>query len=142
MTTRQTLLIDFDGVLHSYTGWTGPIPTGPPIDKARAALLLLSKTYRIVIFTTRPAEQTKDWLRRYGFPDLKVTNIKEPAHLIIDDRAITFPGTWSDELLSRITSFNPHWHQDAAPPPDDSPVSEPPLTNASHPDKQYPSEVE
>lgn len=127
---RQTLLIDFDGVLHDYHGWTGPDPVGIPIEKARHAMHHLASTYRLVCFTTRPAEQTRRWLLRYGFPEMKVTNMKEPAFLIIDDRAITFPGTWTDELLSRITSFSPHWSADA------------PVQHATHPDKQHPSAAE
>lgn len=110
MAGRQTILIDFDGVLHNYKGWQGPkAPLGKPIEKARASCFILAKNYRLVCFTTRPKDVVEPWLRLHGFPEMKVTNIKEPAFLIVDDRAITFPGTWTDELLSRITSFSPHW---------------------------------
>jgi hypothetical protein len=111
MPNRQTLLVDFDGVIHDYQGWNGVEPIGQPIAKSRAALLLLEKTYRIVIFTTRPAENVERWLRHYGFPDYKVTDKKEPAYLIIDDRAITFNGIWSDWFITQITNFSPHWQK-------------------------------
>lgn len=123
---RPTLLIDFDGVIHDYHGWAGPIPTGRPIEGARHALFILEKKNRLICFTTRPADETKKWLLHYGFPEMKVTNVKEPAHLIIDDRAITFKGVWTNELLDQITSFTPHWS----------------VNDSAHPDKQYPSEAE
>lgn len=117
MSYRKTLLIDFDGVLHSYTGWKGPAEQelGPPIDKARHAILLLAKEFRIVCFTTRPAELVELWLRRHGFPAMKVTNYKEAAFLIIDDRAICFDGTWNDALLERIRNFKTHWEGSLPP---------------------------
>lgn len=114
-TKRQTLLIDFDGVLHDYHGWTGPKAQGPPIKQARAAMHQLSRAYRLVCFSTRPAEEVSLWLHHYGFPEMKVTNKKEPAHLIIDDRAIQFEGVWDSQFISRITSFSPHWSSSNAP---------------------------
>lgn len=106
---RQTILLDFDGVLHNYTGWEGPEKLNSPIEKARAACFALEKKYRLVVFTTRPSEYVIPWLRKWSFPEMKVTNIKEPAFLIIDDRAITFNGNWSDELLKQIDDFKPYW---------------------------------
>lgn len=111
MAGRQTILIDFDGVLHDYKGWEGPKALGKPIEKARASCYQLERNYRLVCFTTRPKEFVEPWLRLHGFPPMKVTNIKEPAFLIIDDRAVTFTGTWSNEFLAQITSFSPHWSQ-------------------------------
>lgn len=129
--SRKTILLDFDGVIHDYHGWTGKEANGLPIDKSRAGVILLCRTWRVVIFSTRPAEEVTKWLKHYGFPELKVTNKKEPAHLIIDDRALTFRGVWNDEFLSQITSFTPHW------------AESPPLAlPADHPEKQCPSEPE
>lgn len=130
-TKKKTLLVDFDGVLHDYHGWTGELPIGPPIAKARAAMHRLETTYRLVCFTTRPTAPTESWLRHYGFPPMKVTNVKEPAHVIIDDRAITFLGVWSDELITQITSFRPHWESAES----DSP------SHASLPEQKPPSEL-
>lgn len=117
---KPTLLIDFDGVLHDYRGWVGAVPLGKPIEKSRASMHLLAMKYRLVCFTTRPVAPTESWLHMYGFPYMKVTNIKEPAECIIDDRALTFTGAWTPEFLERITSFKPHWAEDEVstiPPP-------------------------
>ncbi len=111
MPAKPTLLIDFDGVIHDYLGWDkSGKQLGPPIGGSRAAMCLLEKKYRLVLFTSRTNfEELSRWLRHYGFPDMKVTNKKEPAHLIIDDRALCFQGAWSNEFVQRITSFSPHW---------------------------------
>lgn len=106
---KQTILVDFDGVLHDYHGWKGNEELGKPIEKARASMLLLERSFRLVVFTTRKIEFVKPWLDHYGFPEMKITNIKEPAFLIIDDRALTFTGEWSDGFLSMIKAFAPHW---------------------------------
>lgn len=106
---KLTLLIDFDGVMHDYKGWDGSTPTGGPILKARAALYQLESNFRLICFTTRPEKFVTSWLLRYGFPSMKVTNIKEPAFLILDDRAITFTGEWTDGLLEQIKNFKPYW---------------------------------
>lgn len=111
-THKQTILIDFDGVLHDYHGWKGNEELGGPIEHARHALHILEKTYRLVVFTTRNAPIVKRWLEHYGFPEMKVTNIKEPAFLIIDDRALTFTGEWSEGFLTQIRNFVPHWEAD------------------------------
>lgn len=117
MPRKPTLLIDFDGVLHTYHGWVKDVPLGRPIDKARAALWQLEPKYRLLCFTSRTnTEEIRAWLRRHGFPEMRITNIKEPAHLIIDDRTICFQGVWTDDLLTRITSFTPHWSPSGASP--------------------------
>ena len=107
---RKTLLIDFDGTLSDYLGWKGPDQLDPPLPQARHAMCLLSREFKLVCFTTRqPPELVEKWLRQHAFPEMEVTNIKKPAHLIIDDRALTFEGAWTDELLERIKNFKPHW---------------------------------
>lgn len=128
---RPTLLIDFDGVLHQCPGGEYSPVLGPALDKARAALLLLGRDYRLAVFTTRTnREEIATWLRQRGFPEMRVTNIKEPAHLIIDDRAITFPGAWTDEFISAIRTFTPHWKRD---PPDGEKPSTGPLLPSQTP---------
>lgn len=126
---KPTLLVDFDGVLHDYKGWDGNQPTGGPLPKSRAAMCSLEAKYRLICFTTRPADFVEPWLRKWGFPTMTVTNIKEPAVLIIDDRAITFTGQWNDELLERIKNFKAHWEQpkcsDHLPSPAALPVARP-----------------
>jgi hypothetical protein len=63
----------------------------------------------VVIFSTRPAEQIIDWLAFWEFPAYRVTNVKEPAIAIVDDRAvhhIDWSGTLSE--LARRCPPAPH----------------------------------
>lgn len=122
---KQTILIDFDGVIHDYKGWAGPESLNLPMPNSRAAMYLLARIYHLVCFTTRPRQYVEPWLLLHGFPVMKVTNIKEPAFLLIDDRALTFTGAWNNDFISRITSFSPHW-----------------MNAVDHPETQCPSESE
>lgn len=102
---RPKVLLDFDGVVHAYRrGWADGTAYDPPMPGAwEAVQSMLCKGYEVVIFSTRDAEQIAPWLDRYGFPPLRVTNVKEPAVALIDDRAVRFeawPGALN-ELLSR-----------------------------------------
>lgn len=123
---KKRLLVDFDGVLHRYTGWKGGI-LGEPIAGARHAMHLLSREFELVCFTTRADRPdmkgwVEEWLRRYGFPHMRVTCVKEPAHLTLDDRALHFGGVWTDALLTQIRNFRPYWE---TPPSTDSALESP-----------------
>lgn len=110
--SRKALLVDFDGTIAQFDGeWKGLEWLGEPIARARHAMLLLARDYRLVCFTTRPAELVEPWLSRWGFPKMKVSNLKEPAHLLVDDRVLQFQGEWTDELLEQIREFKPHWQK-------------------------------
>jgi len=109
---KKTLLIDFDGTMSAYTGWKGLTELDPPLLNARKALILLSRDFKLVCFTTRAIgtpDLIEQWLRRNGFPPMEVTAVKKPCHLMIDDRAITFKGEWTDQLLADIRAFQPYW---------------------------------
>jgi hypothetical protein len=92
MTYKPRLLVDFDKVIHRYSrGWADGTAYDPPMPGAKGGLYILEEQgYEIVIFSTRPAAQILEWLRKYDFPRYRVTNIKEPAVAILDDRAIRF----------------------------------------------------
>lgn len=65
----------------------------PPVEGAREALAGLECAgYEVVIFSTRDPEQIKDAFADWHWPYRRVTNVKEPAVAIIDDRAIRFEG--------------------------------------------------
>ena len=87
-----TLLIDFDGVIHRYSkGWHDGTAYDSPFDGAKEGLEELEGMgYNLVIFSTRDAEQIREWFRKWGFRQYEVTNQKRPAMAIIDDRAIRF----------------------------------------------------
>ena len=115
---RPRLLLDFDGVLHTYTGWNGG-QLESPLTKARHACMLLAEQFELVCFTARansPEGQAlvEAWLARWGFPIKRVTAMKEAAVLCVDDRAICFEGEWNDTLLARIRAFHPYWEPRAA----------------------------
>lgn len=109
MSYKRTLLIDFDGTLATYTGWKGPDVLGSPLEKARHAMHILDREFRLVCFTTRDKQAVEGWLSAQGFPQMKVTNFKEPAFLILDDRCISFQGQWTEELLNQVRNFRPWW---------------------------------
>ena len=94
----MNIAIDFDGVICKREG----IPTvrnweDKPMEGALETVnLLLKLGYNVWVFTSNPElEEVESWLERNGFPLLEVTNIKKPAHIYIDDRAIRFTN-WND----------------------------------------------
>lgn len=99
----NVVALDFDGVLHSYrSGWTGWVPTDPPEDGAHEFVeWLIEQGAEVVVVTARAltsegTEATQEWLRRHGFPQLRVTNEKVRAAAYIDDRAIPYrSGSWA-----------------------------------------------
>ena len=62
------------------------------------------------MFTTRDAKQSLEWLQSNKidlyFKD--VTNVKKPAFIYIDDRALKFDGDY-DVMLKEIEKFNVCW---------------------------------
>lgn len=99
MTYKPRVLVDFDKVIHKYRhGWMDGTAYDEPMDGARDSLAIIDGAgYEIVIFSTRDAEQIQEWLLGNGFPAYRVTNIKEPAECLIDDRAIRFIN-WTDAI--------------------------------------------
>lgn len=116
---KQTVVFDFDGVIHSYTSeWQGvshiPDPLVPGI--AEALEEIHNAGYGVVVVSTRCAYING----RYAIWEyLKANNIAQyvdaveeeqpPAIVYIDDRAICFDGH-PETLLSKIESFRP-WNK-------------------------------
>lgn len=100
----------------------------PPLPGARTALYILEKHYQLVCFTTRDVEFVKSWLMRHGFPEMRVTNHKAMASVMLDDRAVRFEGEWTDKLIQQLVNFRPYWEDEArlkdASPSNDSPPEE------------------
>lgn len=103
---KPKLLVDFDGVLHAYRrGWADGTAYDEPNPGARDAIDdLLAAGYNVVVFSTRDADQIHHWLGYQGFPDLRVTNVKEPAVALIDDRAVHFTD-WPTALAEVAQRF-------------------------------------
>ena len=103
---KKTILIDLDGVLNIYDGKYDENYIPPIKDGAYNFIKELSEKYKIIIFTTRNSLITSKWIVENSLDKYieNVTNVKEPAHLIIDDRCINFKGNYK-ELKDKIENF-------------------------------------
>lgn len=103
---KKTILFDLDGVLNTYVGNYDSAHIPSIKEGAYELIKELSNNYKIVIFTTRNSLLTSKWIIENGLSDYieNVTNIKEPAYLIIDDRCINFKGDYQ-ELKRKINNF-------------------------------------
>lgn len=106
MAGKANILVDLDGVLNTYTGGFDENYIPPVKSGAVEFLTALSEKYIVKIFTTRNRLLASKWLIENGLDKYvaDVTNIKEPAILHIDDRALTFQGDF-DETLRKIKNF-------------------------------------
>jgi len=108
---RERLMIDFDGVIHNYTGWNDGKLNEEAIPGAKEAIDSLSRRFTIVIFTTRAStssngpEQTdqllsdmEQWLKRHDIYFDMITSEKLGAIAYIDDRGVRFTGNWEKTL--------------------------------------------
>ncbi len=105
--------VDLNGVLDAYTGWRGADHFDPPRDGARTFLQQLNdRGFRVVVFTTRWADDVWAWLRAHGLDTLvdDVTDRKPAAHVFVDDRAVCFRGDF-DATLREIDAFAAHWEK-------------------------------
>lgn len=99
------LAIDFDGTIHDDAHPVEGRRMGPPIPGAKEALeAYRRKGHTIIIHTVRGGspEHIEAWMKYYGIPFDRVTNIKPmkpSADLFIDDKARQFIG-WDKDYLS------------------------------------------
>ncbi|MFC7062549.1 hypothetical protein [Halobacillus seohaensis] len=113
---KPTVIFDFDGVIHSYTsGWKGAdrIPD-KPVHGIQEAINHIRDHYKVVVVSTRcyqtgGIDAINEWLNKYDIFVDDVTAEKPPAHVQIDDRAITFTGD-TEGLLNTIQEFRPWNH--------------------------------
>jgi len=92
--------IDFDGVICK----SEAIPSDhmewdkrePVLQSLEAIEHLIKIGHDVWVFTSNAEpDEVKKWLDRHNFPKLEVTNIKKPATVYIDDRALRFTN-WQD----------------------------------------------
>lgn len=128
---KPILCLDFDGVLHSYTsGWQGAhIIPDPAVPGAIDFLREASESFQIAIFSSRSNQPDGTramtrWLRdqiciaagtnnipeadAVWFREIQWPQSKPPAHVTIDDRALTFIGEWPD--IKQLLNFKP-WNK-------------------------------
>ena len=116
---KQTVVFDFDGVIHSYTsGWQGAeAANDPPVEGIKEALKAIHDAgYRVVVVSTRCTTLAghscvTSYLDKNGLAEYVdgVCKEKPPAIVYIDDRAICFDGH-PETLLSKIQNFKP-WNK-------------------------------
>ncbi len=119
---KPILCLDFDGVIHSYSsGWKGAaIIPDPPVAGAMAFIREALKHFRVAIFSSRSnqpggLEAMKDYIAlnsEIGFHELiegLEWPLEKPAAMVtIDDRALTFDGTWP--AIEALKAFEP-WNK-------------------------------
>jgi len=127
MTFRPKLVLDFDGVVHSYTsGWKGAdVVSDPPVPGALEFIRAAQEHFEVSIFSSRSnqaggAIAMGEWLHLHMlhvwgpdeasrvFNDIAWPFEKPAAFVTIDDRALTFDGTWPS--LESLKAFKP-WNR-------------------------------
>lgn len=109
MKFKQTIAVDFDGVLNNYKGYDEK-ELGTIRDGCKDFLKKLYKDYTIIICTSRNHTKVEDWIKYYRLDKYikQVTNTKPPAVAYIDDRGIRFNGNY-DEVLKCLKDCEPYW---------------------------------
>ncbi len=109
---KKTVLLDFDGVLNDYNGNYSDGEIEPLRDGALDFLERLSKEFKIILFTSRDLYLVNEWVIENNLWKYfeKITNIKEPAFLIVDDRCVRFNGDYN-QTLNDISNFKV-WYKD------------------------------
>jgi hypothetical protein len=125
--SKPILCLDFDGVIHSYSsGWKGAdVIPDPPVEGAIAFMLNALHHFDVVIFSSRSNQAgglkaMQQWLRQHamgawyespagpGLEDIRFVTEKPSAMVTLDDRAITFEGTWPH--IETLKTFKP-WNK-------------------------------
>ncbi len=97
------IVVDFDGVLHSYSsGWVDAetIPDLPTPGAQEWVDAMLTAGWDVVVVSTRAATDKgrraiEEWLLANEFAvGLRVQRDKPPALVYLDDRALRFDGSW------------------------------------------------
>lgn len=103
---KKTILIDLDGVLNTYTGGYDENYIPPIREGAYDFIKDLSNSYKIVLFTSRNIALASKWLFENSLDKYfhHVTNTKEPAFLIVDDRGLNFDGNY-EKTVEKIKNF-------------------------------------
>lgn len=114
-----TIVLDFDGVLHSYaSGWQGEavIPDPPVQGAVEFVDALRDAGYDVVVASTRAntpegRKAMRAWLRSNRFDrlaNLRIAEGKPAGRVYLDDRALRFTGVWPtvEEIEAAATPWN------------------------------------
>lgn len=126
---KPILCLDFDGVIHSYaSGWKGAdVVPDPPVPGAMRFIWDAAEHFTVAIHSSRSSQPggvraMRQWLERHFrehwaadrthcddvLAEIVWATEKPAAMVTIDDRALTFDGTWP--LLETIRGFKP-WNK-------------------------------
>lgn len=104
----QTIVVDFDGVLHQYAGWNGNRADGDAVDGAPMALKRLAGAgWRVVVHSARGETWVRQWLKERRLDDVvdAVVARKPPAAAYFDDRAVHVPSNSSGALAEAFRAW-------------------------------------
>lgn len=114
---KQTIILDFDGVVHSYSsGWKGAdVVPDPPTPGAKEAIAILREKYTVVVVSSRcnqagGIDAIQVWLNLHGIVVDKISSEKPPHIVVVDDRALRFNGNWQ-EVLDGIPAASVPWNK-------------------------------
>lgn len=132
MSNKQTIVFDFDGVIHKYSkGWCdGSIYDEANLDVIDIMYKLMTMGYSVAIVSTRHPIQISEWWNKQDFPVkadpvindtpfwnntkyVGIFNRKIPAMVYIDDRGYKFDGNRIDSLIDDIQHFKTWQDTDA-----------------------------
>lgn len=121
---KRILVLDFDGVIHSYTsGWKGAdvIPDAPVPGAFDFIKEAIDAEYEVNVFSSRSHQSggihaMQQWFFDHDLPYAYLIQIQFPrdkpaAYLTIDDRAMMFTGEWPS--METIDNFKP-WYKRGA----------------------------
>lgn len=111
---------DFDGVIAQYSGYKGKDHAGPPVTEVVEAIReLKARGHKIIVYgSTRDNDFLKEYCEKHDIPidyfnenpEVAPGNGRKPvARVYIDDRAVTYKGQSSKQLVDEIESFEPYW---------------------------------
>jgi phosphoglycolate phosphatase-like HAD superfamily hydrolase len=115
----RTFAFDFDGVIAHWDGHYVKNRAGKPNKKVVAAMKMLKKKgHRIIICSSRGNSFLKRYCKRYKIPvdhindnpDHHEGNKGKPtAFAYLDDRAVTYKGQSSREIVKLLENFEVYW---------------------------------
>lgn len=123
--SKPILCVDFDGVIHSYmSGWQGAhVVKDPPVPGAMDFLMRATKHFSVHVFSSRSSQPGGltamiEYISMHAGRDFAHNSLhwpmEKPAAMVtIDDRAITFTGTWPS--IESLLSFQP-WNKKGKTP--------------------------
>jgi hypothetical protein len=91
-------VLDLDGTLNKFIGWTGQYEIYPPLDGAEQFLQgLCEDGWELVLATARPdIEEIKDWLKEIGWDKYFVEVWEKPFGMwYLDDKNVYFDGNYN-----------------------------------------------